>query len=178
MKKILNWLFILVPFILLAIILVKITGFHLNGSRPYSFDQGVHLSQHFGHGSGHFGAHNGARFYEQINVHAFIFPITFVFILLKIGLAFTGISIWKFSKGKIGKTLGAILFTLAVFSMLPKILGIPFLFIMAYLGYKAYQKTEDQHFNSNSSAVIAPASHYQIGDFLDEWEQTVRKEEH
>lgn len=156
-------------------ILVKISGFHLN--LPFTFFQGGHINQQWGQvGGHHFGPHRSVRFHEPMNIHAFIFPLTML-IITKIGLALIGVAIWKFSQGKFGKVLGALLFSFAIYSILPNLLGIPFLFVMAYLGYKAYQRDANRRFNPIATGEFTAAQHYHPRDFLDEWEQSVRKEE-
>ncbi|MGM0903939.1 MAG: hypothetical protein ACQEXB_22905 [Bacillota bacterium] len=171
MKKLFQWLFILVPIFLLGMILVKITGFHLNGIHP----QGGQFTQQFGHGAGHHFVPRGAgRFHE---IYALIFPITMLFILAKIALVLAGLAIWKFSKEKTGKWFGGALFSLALFTLLPKIFGIPFLIIIAYLGYKGFIKKNHQSVDYLTPADLATASSYQTRDYLDEWEKSIRKEE-
>jgi len=97
--------------------------------------------------------------------------------VFKIALALAGLAIWKLSKEKLGKLVGGMIFSFASFILLPAILGIPFLLVMGYLGYKAFYQEEEQPIQPLRISDSAIVSQFKKRDFLDEWEQSVRKEE-
>ena len=186
MKKVVKWIFILVPIVLLGMIIVNLTGLYFGGNLGSPFQ---HSSQQFGHQFQQFGQHSGGhpfevrggRYHEIIYGQASFFYTSMLLIIAKIGLALAGWLIWRNSKEKGGKITGVLLFILAVFLLLPKFIGIPFLLLVGYLGYKGFQKNSETSFEHipalEFGAASASESQYKTRDFLDEWEKSIRKEE-
>lgn len=177
MKKFMRCGFVLVPIVLLGMILINITGMHFGGNTGVPFQQGGQFGHH---GGGHHFGREGRPFGMIYGQASFFIPVFFL-MLVKAGLALAGWVIWKNSKAKGGQLAGAVLFSLAVFALLPKILGIPLLLLMAYFGYKAYQQTNEtnlEYFPANElTAGYQIENQIKTRDFLDEWEKSIRREE-
>lgn len=172
-KKVIQWGFVIFPIFLLCLILVKLTGFYVNSVHSPLFFQGSYIGHVSGH---HFGHHAAGRFHESMHT-SYLSPPSMLMNVFKIALALAGLAIWKLSKEKLGKLVGGMIFSFASFILLPAILGIPFLLVMGYLGYKAFYQEEEQPIQPLRISDSAIVSQFKKRDFLDEWEQSVRKEE-
>ncbi len=177
MKSMMKWRFILIPAVLLGLILFNMIGVHIGGTSGLSLQQGGQFGHH---GGGHH-FERGARSYGSIYGQASFFIPVLLLVVFKAGLALAGWMIWRVSKGKGGKIAGAVLLSAGVFSLLPKVIGVPFLILMAYLGYKFFQKINEEELEFVPAAELAGS--YQIEnqmktrDFLDEWENSIRRED-
>lgn len=178
MKKTIKWLLVLVPVVLLALIAIRAAVFHFSlfGMEGMSFRGGQQFMQP-GMGGGRGFGHHGGRPHGFYPGQSPFFFDPMMLLLLKAGLVLAGWLIWKKAKASPGKWAGAILFSLAVFALLPKILGVPFILIMAYAGYKSVQKNNVSDMAFVPAAEFGPAMQHKSTDILDEWERTLRHKE-
>ncbi|MCM3602237.1 hypothetical protein M3175_16005 [Robertmurraya korlensis] len=164
MNKAVKWTMIVAPIVVLAIVIVSMfsiptmtvqaQGFHgMRGGDVHSFHvRGMMVNQSF-----------------------FLVPFL-LGLLAKAGLVIAGWMLWVRGKSNGMKLTGGILLALGILSLVPTILAIPLLILLGYLLYKSTVKkdTNVQELMTGEDLVVPS---YTNRDFLDEWENKVRREE-
>ncbi len=154
---------IVAPIVVLAIVIVsmvsiptmtvQVQGFHgMKGGGVHGFhDRGIMVYQSF-----------------------FILPFL-LGVLAKIGLVIAGWMLWVRGKSNGMKLTGGILLALGILALLPAILAIPLLILLGYFLYKgAVKKDTNVQELLTGEDLVVPS--YTNTDFLDEWENKVRRE--
>lgn len=152
------------PIVVLAIVIVSMLSIPTMTVQAQEF--------HGMRGGGVHGFHE-----RSIMVYQSFFLLPFLLgIFVKAGLVVVGGMLWVRGKSNGMKLTGGILLALGILSILPTILAIPLLVILGYLLYKSAVKkdTNVQELMTGEDLVVPS---YTNRDFLDEWENKVRREE-
>lgn len=155
---------IVAPIVVLAIVIVSMFSLPTMTVQAQGF--------HGMRGGGVHGFHERGM---MANQSFFLLPFL-LGLLAKAGLVIAGWMLWVRGKSNGMKLTGGILLALGILSLLPTILAIPLLILLGYLLYKSAVKkdTNVQELMTGEDLVVPS---YTNRDFLDEWENKVRREE-
>ncbi|WP_066058858.1 hypothetical protein [Robertmurraya korlensis] len=164
MNKAIKWTIIVAPIVVLAIVIVSVFSIPTMTVQA----QGFHGTR----GGGIHGFHDRGM---MVN-HSFLLVPFLLGVLVKAGLVIAGWMLWVRGKSNGMKLTGGILLAIGLLSLLPTILAIPLLILLGYLLYKGAVKKEAnvQELLTGDDLVVPSYTHR---DFLDEWENKVRREE-
>jgi len=164
LNKAVKWTMIVAPIVVIAIVIVSM----------FSIPTMTVQAQGF-HGMKSGGVHGFHERGMMGNQSFFLLPFL-LGVLAKAGLVIAGWMLWVRGKSKGMKLTGGILLALGLLSLLPSILAIPLLILLGYLLYKSAVKkdTNVQELMTGEDLVVPS---YTNRDFLDEWENKVRREE-
>jgi hypothetical protein len=164
LNKAVKWTIIVAPIVVLVIVIVSM----------FSIPTMTVQAQGF-HGMKGGGVHGFHQRGMMVNHSFFLLPFL-LGVLAKVGLVIAGWMLWVRGKSNGMKLTGGILLTLGILALLPTILAIPLLILLGYLLYKgAVMKDTNVQELMTGEDLVVPS--YTNRDFLDEWENKVRREE-
>lgn len=125
---------------------------------------------------GHF---RGGTELPRMGRHGHMHGFGIIHILIQVGLFIIGWVTWKFAAGnQIRKWIGIALMVWGAILLLPKVLILPVILVAAYLAYKTSrsENASSANYVQAEAAGFSSLDSHKI-DYLDEWENKIRKEE-
>lgn len=125
---------------------------------------------------GHF--RGGAEF-PRMGRHGHMYGFGIVSLLIQAGLFIIGWATWKLAAGnQIRKWIGIVLMVWGAILLLPKMLILPAILVAAYLAYKTSRNgnASSENYVQAEAAGFSSLDSHKL-DYLDEWENKIRKEE-
>lgn len=166
MKQAAKWTIILAPIAILAIVIVSMLSIPTMSVQAQGF-HGMRGGGEFSHG-----------FHERgmMGNNSFLVLPFLLGVLAKLGMIIGGWFVWVRGKSSGAKMAGGILLAIGLLALLPTILAIPLLILLGYVLYKSVVKKENNVQELMTAEDLVVPS-YTNRDFLDEWENKVRREE-